>query len=583
VKCEWRIGYRCSGAVHISHFTIRISPFTTYPMRLLLSLSLFLSSSLSLFAHIGSSGVIVQKQVGKYQLLVSVQPPDVVPGTAQVTVFVEKGSPTSIQGRPVYFFEGDEGAPEADPLTRTADGQYKGAIWFMESGSTSIQLMLDGPDGKATVLVPVLATSTATREMPASTGIGLALMGLFLFGVLVTILGASNADGVTLPGNVPSNMKRIIGSAIGGLLLIGILYGGRLWWNSWADEYRTYQLYKPVPLISTAKSDATGQVLLTMQPDTTGFSQNRNRRRDFNLIVPDHGKLLHTFLVSIPGLDAFAHLHPTRRDSLHFEARLPTLPGGRYLLYTDVVYRSGYAETLTDTVDIPAVKRTATNVPDPSQATQRTQHDPDDSYLVAEPMGVKKEAIGQLHLDNDMVACGKPGASSRLPDGSTMLWTDKPAPILQAGELYTLKFAVADPTGKAAKLDPYLGMAGHAAILRSDGTVYIHLHPVGTYSMASELVLEDRIADTTRKAPRPNGARFRDSIDTYLAQLRAKPATEQYAALAPQMAGMVHANGINNMVTFPYAFPRAGHYRIWVQVKRNGQVQTGVFDTQVKE
>jgi hypothetical protein len=34
-------------------------------------------------------------------------------------------------------------------------------------------------------------------------------------------------------------------------------------------------------------------------------------------------------------------------------------------------------------------------------------------------------------------------------------------------------------------------------------------------------------------------------------------------------------------VTFPYAFPRAGAYRLWVQVRLDGRVQTGVFDMQV--
>jgi hypothetical protein len=31
-------------------------------------------------------------------------------------------------------------------------------------------------------------------------------------------------------------------------------------------------------------------------------------------------------------------------------------------------------------------------------------------------------------------------------------------------------------------------------------------------------------------------------------------------------------------VAFPYGFPRAGDYRIFVQVKRAGHIETGAFD-----
>jgi hypothetical protein len=37
----------------------------------------------------------------------------------------------------------------------------------------------------------------------------------------------------------------------------------------------------------------------------------------------------------------------------------------------------------------------------------------------------------------------------------------------------------------------------------------------------------------------------------------------------------------HSIVSFPYAFPTPGRYRIWIQMKRNGKILNSAFDAQV--
>ena len=46
----------------------------------------------------------------------------------------------------------------------------------------------------------------------------------------------------------------------------------------------------------------------------------------------------------------------------------------------------------------------------------------------------------------------------------------------------------------------------------------------------------------------------------------------------------MHApNGPANSVTFPFVFPQPGAWRLFVQVKIGGTVETGAFDVQVED
>jgi len=88
-------------------------------------------------------------------------------------------------------------------------------------------------------------------------------------------------------------------------------------------------------------------------------------------------------------------------------------------------------------------------------------------------------------------------------------------------------------------------MAGHAVFLSHDRAVFAHVHPTGSVPMAALALVNKGGADPHaghHMAPEP---------------------------LAPEIA-------------FPYACPRAGDYRIFVQFRRGDVVETAIFDTSVR-
>lgn len=480
-----------------------------------------LGAMVLLAAHVGSPNVFYEGNAGPYPVRVVVRPPGVIPGLAEISVRVPEGDVRRVTVRPVRWDLGTKGAPRADEARPVAGEPrlWSAELWFMDFGSYSVHVAVEGAAGAGTVIVPVPAVATQTLGMKRGMALGLAGLGLFLFVGALTIVGAAVRESVLPPGEVPDAARRRrswIARVIAVPVLTLAVLGGSRWWDA-EDAAYAGNLYAAPETRATVDVAGGARVLTLAITDSTWGR--------FSPLLPDHGKLMHMFLVGEGGMDAFAHVHPVRADSTTFRVTLPPLPAGSYRVYADVVHESGFPQTFVDRVTVPAA---------PS-STASAAMDADDAWRVG----------------------GTSGATSRLEDGSVMTW-ERGAQPLAAGREASLRFRVADAAGKPAALEPYMGMMGHAAVARDDGSVFVHLHPAGSVSATAQQLFAQREAgDTTRTAD------------------------GQLVVRAPDHA-MHAAGGEPGVVSFPYEFPRPGHYRVWVQVKQGGRVLTGAFDAEVR-
>jgi hypothetical protein len=490
--------------------------------RRLASLCAVAIASLLLSAHVGSPDVFFSGKAGPYDVRVVVRPPEVVPGIARVTirtlVDVER-----VSIRPVFWRAGSKGAPSADE-TRKLEGAartFEGSLWLMARGAYTVDVIVEGSQGTASVLVPV--ASVATGRLPMSSGLAaiLALLGVVLCAGLVNIVYKSAGESLEPVGAAgdPSRARRARRVAAISVPVVALaLLGGARWWNAVDNDYEA-TMYRPSPLRLALEGST-----LRVQLSDTVWQPGRGP----SALVADHGKLMHLFLVRSDDARAFAHLHPRALDSgavPGFSTSLPPMPAGEYYVFGDVVHETGFERTLVATLALPA----------PNAVTWRAA-DPDDAWFV-----------GDASRENSVT----------LADGSRMQLELVPGGTIEAGGDQTIRVTVTDARGQPARLEPYLGMAAHAVVMRVDGSVYVHLHPMGTVTSAAREVFAARDRGDTTEAGR---VRVEDH-SAHVAVADTMPATTE----------------------FPYAFPRDGSYRVFVQVKRDGRILTAGFAVTVAE
>ena len=531
-------------------------------LKKILITSLFLGIFLVFSGHIGSPGIVFEGSAGPYKILANVRPPDVVPGITQISVRTQDKGIRSISVVAVYYRHGGDKTPSPDLLEKVPgdDQLYSGNTWMMSHGSSSIKIVINGLKGKGSTVIPVPALATAQLEMDKGLEVALIILGLILFFGGITIVAASIGEAILLPSEKLSRAKKWrtgIVATFSFVFFLWILYLGQLWWQSEENQYNRY-MYSPAAIKTTIDSEDNSN-----RVEIKFLDEGHIDRRPGDL-VPDHGKLVHVFLISQKDMNDFAHVHPIKIDSVTYEVFLPEgIQAGKYHMFTDVVHQSGLGETLVTEVIIPENKPQTASLLHTTDIDQKKTvvRDPDDSKY-------------SYQMPKDFV--------QTLEDGSTITWDRPKDKQFKVGQVESLKFKVHDALGLPAILEPYLSMLGHMAIMRDDAEVFIHLHPIGTISMAAQEALANTINDPiTICLPLDSSTVSLDSLSFITGENQLD--SRQLTTMRNDIQKMMQEKGLSNEVSFPYSFPEPGKYRIWVQVRAKGKVLTAGFDVEVEE
>ncbi|MBV8553812.1 MAG: hypothetical protein JOY54_21130 [Acidobacteriaceae bacterium] len=475
-------------------------------------------------AHVGSPDIYLDSKAGPYQLFITIRTPQVIPGVAELEIRSETPGIRQIRAVPLPMSgPGASFAPVPDQLTASPqDPQlFTGSLWMMAPGSWQVRITAEGAQGTGQIAIPVPSAALTTKKMPFGLGALLSVLGLFLVAGVVAMAGANAREAKLDPGvepTAPQRRRARVAMAVSFLIVAGILWAGSSWWASEAAAYG-HKVYTPMNM--QAGLDSSG--VLSLNLSDPGWLRPRPGHialftRSVDDLIPDHNHLMHLYAIRQPGLDVVYHLHPELVSSGVFRLSLPVMPAGDYKLYADIVHESGFPETLVSTIHI--------------------------GPLNGRPLG-SDDASGSFR---PWPECSTTANTFTLPDNYKMVWL-RPA-TLRARQPVLFRFRLETPSGAIPDdMALYLGMPGHAAFLKTDGTVFAHIHPTGSVSMAAFLLAQGQSSDMA----------------------------------GMDMPGMDHhANAVSSEVGFPYGFPTPGRYRLFIQMKHGQTVETGIFDADVR-
>ena len=456
----------------------------------------------------GSPDVFFEGAAGPYRLLVTIRPPEVVPGVAEVEIRSASADVREIHIVPLRMTGiAASLAPVPDLARRSKDDPqfYTGALWLMTTGPWKVRVEADGPQGKGTLFVPVPALATRVMGMQRTIGFVLAAAcpgAVFRTGEHRRRGRAGSASRSWQGAGCRRRRRSRIVMAIAAALVVGALWFGNGWWGAEAAAYGNL-IYKPLAL----QPSLEGSRLVVKLTDPGWLNRGTED------LLPDHGHLMHLYVIRLPEMERVWHLHPERTAPATFTQQLPSIPAGRYALYGDVVHAGGLAETATGEIELPAVAG---------------------QPLTGDDSGGSAAPLAQADYNRSVIP-----VSADL----RMVWEHDQAPF-RARRPYLFRFRLEDNRGQAAQgMELYMGMQGHAAFVAADRSVFAHVHPFGSVAMPALQLAE--------------------------------PANPHAGHSATQAV-------LPSAVSFPYGFPKPGTYRIFVQMKRAGQVVTGVFDARVE-